>query len=101
MQQAHGWHWEQLLDLWQRWELCQKQRLDTRLLAMTQPLTMISDAVLGVENNENTAMGTLPSSQTLALTSHLHSINSHCKDLFHPAVWCDLTSVMHKPQCWQ
>jgi hypothetical protein len=91
MKQAQCWHWDQLLDLrqWQK---------DTSLIPMTHPLTMISDAALGVVSNENTVMAIPPLSQTLCLTSLLES---QCGDPFQLTVWHNLTSVVCRPWCWQ
>jgi hypothetical protein len=98
MKQAWAWHRDQLLDLRRLWELRQQCRISARLLPMTHPPTTISDTVLGVENRENTAMVTLPSSQTLLLTSHL---DSQCGPPFQPTVWRDLTSVVCRLRRWQ
>jgi hypothetical protein len=65
---------------------------------MTQLPTMISDAVLSVGNNENTAMVTPLSSPIQPSTSPL---DSQCQDPFWPMAWRTLTSVMRRPQRWQ
>jgi hypothetical protein len=66
MRQVQAWHCEQLLDLRQLWELHRKRQMDAGLIPMTHPPTMISDIALVVENSENTATDTLPSSLTPA-----------------------------------
>jgi hypothetical protein len=68
---------------------------------MTQPPTMISDAVLAVENSKNIATDTPPSSLTHLSTSPLPSLDSKCSDPFQPSAWRGLTSIVHKPRCWQ
>jgi hypothetical protein len=68
---------------------------------MAQPPPQISDDVLDVENKINIAMGTLPSSPTHHLTSLLPNLESQCSDPFRPTAWRGLTSIVHKPQCWQ
>jgi hypothetical protein len=98
MKQAQQWHWEQLLNTRRLWELCQQHCIVARLIPMTQLPLMISDSVLDVENRISTATATPPSSQTLHSTSHLES---QCWDPFWPMVWCNLTSVMCRPQHWQ
>jgi hypothetical protein len=80
------------------WELCRQCRISAGLIPMTQPPTTISDAALGVENCASTATATLPSSLTPLLTSPLES---QCGPPFQPMAWRDLTSVMHRPRCWQ
>jgi hypothetical protein len=78
MKEARSWHQAQLLDLRHCWELRRQHRISAGLLPMTQPPTMISDAVLGVENHKNTATGTLPSSLTPLSTSPLNpSVGPH------------------------
>jgi hypothetical protein len=68
---------------------------------MTQPPMMISNAVLGVENNENTAMVTPLSSLIPLSTSPQRNLDSQCKDPFRPTAWQELTSIVRKPQRWQ
>jgi hypothetical protein len=68
---------------------------------MAQPPHRISDAVLGVENRTNTATGIPPSFLTHHSTSPLPNLESQCSELFWPTAWRDLTSVVHRPQCWQ
>jgi hypothetical protein len=101
MKKAQQWHWEQLLDLWRLWELWWRRQMDAGLIPMTQPPMMISDTVLGVENNENIATDILPLSQIQPLTSPHLNLDSQCRDPFWLTVWCNLTSIMHKPWCWQ
>jgi hypothetical protein len=62
---------------------------------------MISDAALGVENNENTVTVTPPSSQTLPSISHQPNLELQCQDPFRPTAWRGLTSIVRKPQRWQ
>jgi hypothetical protein len=59
---------------------------------------MISDAVLGVVNNENTATVTPWLSPILPSTSPLES---QCRDPFRPMAWRNLTSIVCRPQHWQ
>jgi hypothetical protein len=101
IKQALAWNREQLLDLRKLWELQRQQRLDRGLIPMTQPPTMISDAVLTVENNENTVMDTHPSFQTPRSTFPQTPLESQCQDPFHPTAWQDLTSVVRRPRHWQ
>jgi hypothetical protein len=67
---------------------------------MTLPPTMISDAVLAVENSENIATAIPPSSQTPLLTSLQTPLDSLCRDPFRPTAWRNLTSVMRRPRRW-
>jgi hypothetical protein len=101
VKQALAWNREQLVDLRRLWELRWQRRVSAGLLPMTQPPTMISDAVLAVGNSENIATVTLPSSRTHLLTSLQTPLDSLCRDPFRPMAWCDLTSVVHRPRCWQ
>jgi hypothetical protein len=98
MKQARSWHRAQLLDLRRLWELRRQHRISAGLIPMTQPPTMISDAVLGVENPASTVTATPPSSLTPLLTSPLES---QCGPPFQPTAWRDLTSVVRRPRCWQ
>jgi hypothetical protein len=68
---------------------------------MTQPPTMISDSALGVENRTSIAMATPPSSQIPRSISPQPSLESQLKEPFQPTTWQGLTSIVHKPQCWQ
>jgi hypothetical protein len=99
--QALAWNHEHLLDLRQLWELCQQCHISAGLLPMTQPPTMISNSVLSVENRISTATVTPPSSQIPHLTSPQPSLKSQFKEPFQPTAWQGLTSIVHKPQCWQ
>jgi hypothetical protein len=98
VKQALAWNREQLLDLRQLWELCRQRRVSARLLPMTQPPMMISDAALGVENNDNTVTVTPLSSLIPHSTSHL---DSQCGGPFSPTAWRGLTSIVRRPQRWQ
>jgi hypothetical protein len=87
VKQALAWNQEQLLDLRRLWELRWQRCVSAGLLPMTQPPTMISDAVLDVENSASTAMGIPPSSQTPHLTSRQPNLESQCQDPFRPTTW--------------
>jgi hypothetical protein len=101
VKQALAWNREQLLDLRMLWEQRQQRQIDKGLIPMTQPPTMISDAVLAVGNSENTAMVTPPSFQTHHSTYPQTPLESQCQDPFRPTAWQDLTSVMCRPRRWQ
>jgi hypothetical protein len=98
VKQALAWNREQLLDLRWLWELCRQRRLDTGLIPMAQPPTMISDSALGVENKTSIVTDTHPSSRMHPSTSPLES---HCGPPFSPTAWRGLTSIVRKPQRWQ
>jgi hypothetical protein len=87
VRQALAWNREQLLDLRALWEKRRQSRLDRGLIPMTQPPTMISDAVLAVGNSENTATAIPPLSQTHPSISLLTPLESHCQDPFRPTAW--------------
>jgi hypothetical protein len=59
---------------------------------------MISDAVLGVENNNSTVTVTPPLSLIPHSTSHLES---QCGAPFSLTTWRGLTSIVRRPQRWQ
>jgi hypothetical protein len=69
VKQALAWNREQLLDLRRLWELRRQRQIDHGLIPMAQPPTMISDAVLDVENRTSTATAIPPSFLTHHLTS--------------------------------
>jgi hypothetical protein len=87
VKQALAWNREQLLDLRRLWELRRQRRISAGLLPMTQPPTMISDAVLDVENNVNTVTGIPPSFQIHPSTSRQPNLELQCQDLFQPTAW--------------
>jgi hypothetical protein len=101
VKQALAWNQEQLLDLRRLWELQRQQQIDHGLIPMAQPPTMISDAVLDVENRTSTATAIPPSFLTHHLTSPQPSLESQCSDPFWPTAWRGLTSIIHRPQHWQ
>jgi hypothetical protein len=73
----------------------------SRAPPMTQPPTMISDAVLDVENSMSIATDIPPSSQIHPSTSCQPNLELQCQDPFRPTVWRGLTSIVRKPQHWQ
>jgi hypothetical protein len=101
VKQALAWNREQLLDLRRLWELRRQRRIDQGQIPMTHLPTMISDTVLAVGNSENTATVTPPLSQIHHSTSHLTPLEPQCQDPFCPMAWCDFTSVVRRPRCWQ
>jgi hypothetical protein len=98
IKQALAWNREQLLDLRRLWELHRQHQVEARLIPMTHPPMMISDAALAVGNSENIAMATPPLYPIPHLTSHL---DSQCGGPFSPTAWQGLTSIMRRPQRWQ
>jgi hypothetical protein len=101
VKQALAWNREQLLDLRRLWELRRQRRIETGLIPMARPPSMISDDALDAENKINIAMGTLQSSPIHPSTSHLPNLKFQCSDLFRPTVWRGLTSIVRRPQRWQ
>jgi hypothetical protein len=101
MRQAQSWHRAQLLGLQRLWELRRQRQISAGLIPMARPPAVISDDVLGVENNNNTVMATPHSFLTPLLTSPQHNLESQHKEPFQPTTWCNLTSIVHRPQCWQ
>jgi hypothetical protein len=97
IKQVLAWNREQLLDLRQLWELRRQRHINQGLVPMTHPPMMISDAALAVGNNENTVTDTHHSFQIHHSTSPQTPLESHCRDLFRPTAWRDLTSVMRRP----
>jgi hypothetical protein len=101
VKQALAWNREQLLDLRHLWDLRWQRRIATGLIPMAQPPSMISDDALDAENRISIAMGTLQSSPILPSNSHLPNLDSQCSNPFQPTAWRGLTSIVHRPQCWQ
>jgi hypothetical protein len=101
MKQARSWHRAQLLDLQRLWELCRQCRISAGLIPMAQPPTAISDAALDVENNSSTVTATPHLFQTPLSTSPQPNLKFHHKEAFRPTAWCDLTSIVCRPQRWQ